>query len=242
MNHLFPRPRTRNASHSLTFAPLAWLKLQYFCHSGDTEIGGFGITAADNPLYLEEFVTVAQETSPASVRFSDNAVADYFDDCVDRGLKPEQFARIWLHTHPGDSVTPTGTDESTFARCFGACDWAVMFILGRTGQTYARLALRVGPGAEVLLPVQVDWSVWPAWVGKEVAAWPSLVARWQREYAANIRPVESFVWPLPADRRLLPAACDGWPDEEMAYLGNESIWAESTDGEYLHESNHGHSL
>jgi hypothetical protein len=26
----------------LTFAPLAWLKLQYFCHAGATEVGGFG--------------------------------------------------------------------------------------------------------------------------------------------------------------------------------------------------------
>ena len=27
----------------LIFAPLAWLKLQFFCHAGDTEIGGFGV-------------------------------------------------------------------------------------------------------------------------------------------------------------------------------------------------------
>src|SRR5258707_14409576 len=95
-NLIPPRPR-------LTFAPLAWLKLQFFCHAGDTEVGGFAITAADRPLYVEEFVTLAQETSPISVRFHDEAVADYFDRCVDRGLPPDRFARIWLHTHPGAS-------------------------------------------------------------------------------------------------------------------------------------------
>jgi hypothetical protein len=37
----------------LIFSPRAWLKLQYFCHAGDTEVGGFGIAAADDCLYLE---------------------------------------------------------------------------------------------------------------------------------------------------------------------------------------------
>ena len=63
----------------LTFAPLAWLKLQFFCHVGATEIGGFGAAAADDALYIQEFVTVRQEVTPVSVRFADEAVADYFD-------------------------------------------------------------------------------------------------------------------------------------------------------------------
>lgn len=32
----------------------------------------------------------------------------------------------------------------TFARVFGSCDWAVMFILGRTAKTFARLKFHVG--------------------------------------------------------------------------------------------------
>ncbi len=126
----------------LYFSPLAWLKLQWFCHTGDTEVGGFGISAANNPLYIEEFVTVRQRTTAVTVRFEDAAVADYFDARVDRGLKPERFARIWLHTHPGHSAEPSGMDEETFANSFGVCDWSVMAILSRTGQTYARLALQ----------------------------------------------------------------------------------------------------
>src|SRR4051794_34627139 len=85
----------------LTFSPLAWLKLQYFCHAGESEIGGFGISSADDLLYIEDFVTVKQTTSMATVEFADDAVADHFDTCVDAGLKPEQFARVWIHTHPG---------------------------------------------------------------------------------------------------------------------------------------------
>ena len=61
---------------TLVFAPLAWLKLQYFCHAGPTEIGGFAITAAHDPLYVEDFQTVRQQASPLSIHFDDAAVAE----------------------------------------------------------------------------------------------------------------------------------------------------------------------
>jgi hypothetical protein len=171
----------------LTFAPLAWLKLQFFCHIGDTEIGGFGVSAEGNPLYIEEFVTVRQQATAVTVRFEDAAVADWFDRGVDQGLAPARFARVWLHTHPGASVTPSGTDEETFDRVFGRCDWSVMFILGRTGQTYARLAFTAGPGGELLLPVQVDWSAWPEVLSAEPGRLQQQqVEQWQQEYAANV--------------------------------------------------------
>ena len=58
---------------------------------------------------------------------------------------------------PGRSAEPSATDEATFSRVFGGADWAVMFILARGGQTYARLRCNVGPGADVKLPVDVDY-------------------------------------------------------------------------------------
>ena len=122
----------------LRFSPLAWLKLQMFLHAGETEVGGFGISRENDLLHVEDFVTVRQQTSAASVEFDDGAVADYFDACVDQRLKPQQFGRIWLHTHPGSSPQPSGTDEQTFERVFGRCDWSIMFIIGRTGRTYGR--------------------------------------------------------------------------------------------------------
>ena len=99
---------------SLRFTPYAWAKLQWFCHRGETEIGGFGVTAADDPLLVEDFVTVKQMVSCVSVSFDDEAVADFFEAQVDAGRRPEQFARAWCHTHPGESPTPSGTDEETF--------------------------------------------------------------------------------------------------------------------------------
>jgi proteasome lid subunit RPN8/RPN11 len=197
---------------AVTFAPLAWLKLQFFCHAGDTEIGGFGISSEENLLYIEDFVTVRQQVTPVTVRFEDAAVADYLDACVDRGLHVEQCGRIWIHTHPGASVTPSAMDEETFGRSFGGCDWSLMFILGRTGRTYARLAFAAGPGGQPTLPSAADWSAWPEWLAAERGFLETEMARWQQEYASNIV-LERESRPA---LHLLPEAdaglAEGWPD------------------------------
>src|ERR1039458_9361898 len=112
----------------------------FFLHAGDTEIGGFGISSEDDLLYITDFITVKQKVSSVSVEFDDEAVADYFDQCVDQNIPPHRCGRCWLHTHPGESPEPSHTDEETFARVFGRCDFSVMFIFGRTGKTYCKLS------------------------------------------------------------------------------------------------------
>ncbi len=173
-----PRRQLTEASQpSLRFSPTAWAKLAFFRDHGPTEIGGFGITDADDLLYVEDFMTVKQEVTGASVCFDDDAVADFFDVQVDAGRKPEQFARVWLHTHPGFSAEPSATDEETFARVFGGCQWAVLFIVGIEDQTYARLRFNVGPGGEAEIPVVVDYSL--SFTAADHKAW-------RAEYEANI--------------------------------------------------------
>jgi hypothetical protein len=113
-------------------------------------------------------------------------VADLFDAMADRGIPPSRFGRVWLHTHPGASVSPSGVDEQTFIRCFGGCDWAVMGILGRTGRTYARLRFNAGPGTAIVIPSRVDWAGWPALVPEL----PQRLDDWQREYDAFVEVVE----------------------------------------------------
>ena len=129
-------------------------------------------------LYVSGFVTVKQQVSNVSVCFDDQAVADFFDNQVDLGRKPEQFARIWVHCHPADSPVPSVTDEETFERVFGRCNWAIMFVVDCTNQTYARLSFNVGPGGQFLIPVQVDYS--PDFG-------PSDRGKWDAEYEANVR-------------------------------------------------------
>jgi proteasome lid subunit RPN8/RPN11 len=161
----------------LRFSPTAWAKLLYFRDHGETEIGGFGISAADDLLLMEDFVTVKQDVTVASVSFDDEAVANFFEDQVDAGRKPEQFARVWLHTHPGNSPQPSATDEETFRRVFGKCQWAVMFIVASGGKSYARLQFGVGPGGQVVIPVEVDYSH---------PFGPSNQDAWEAEYNSNI--------------------------------------------------------
>jgi hypothetical protein len=99
----------------------------------------------------------------------DDAVADLFDAQVDQGRLPAQFARIWVHTHPGDSARPSGTDERTFERVFGTCDWAVMFILARGGETSARLRLQCGVAASLPLRTEIDYA--RPFAGSDFARW-----------------------------------------------------------------------
>ena len=162
----------------MRFSPTAWAKLLFFRDRDDVEIGGFGITGPDDLPFVDDFATVRQFVSGASVLFEDEAVGDFFDAQVDAGRQPEQFARIWLHTHPGDYPRPSGVDDQTFARVFGGCQWAAMFVLGRSDQPYARMRFNVGPGSDVEIPVVVDYgSPFPR----------SNHEAWEAEYKANVR-------------------------------------------------------
>ena len=153
----------------LRFTPYAWAKLLFLRDAGPTEIGGFGIASAEDLLLIEDIVTPQQQTTSVTVAFDDVSVADFFEQQVDEGRKPEQFARAWVHTHPGDSPMPSGTDEETFGRAFGSCDWAIMFILAKGGKTYCRLRFNVGPGGEAVLPVEIDYR--QSFPGSDATTW-----------------------------------------------------------------------
>ena len=182
------------AAPSLRFSPNAWAKLLYMRDAGDTEIGGFGISRKDDLLLVKDFVTVKQRASVVSVEFDDDAVAEFFEEQVDLNLSPAEFARLWVHSHPGDCPLPSPTDEQTFGRVFGASDWAAMVIVARGGQTYCRLRFNSGPGGSIEIPVAVDYSI--PFEGSDHEAW-------HKEYKANIH-VERIV-----SRGLLDFDSDG---------------------------------
>jgi len=183
---------TSSRSPCLRLNPAAWAKLLYLRDLGETEVGGFGISAADDLLYVEDIQLVRQTCDMASVAFDDQSVADFFDRQFDAGIQPFQAGRIWTHTHPGACPQPSMTDEETFARVFGRTDWAVMFIVARGGQSYARLQFNVGPGGGMQIPVEVDYQ--HAFKGSDHAAWA-------KEYAANVD-VQQWT-PMSGESRLL---------------------------------------
>ena len=191
------RQRHSPARPMLRFTPYAWAKLLFLRDAGQTEVGGFAISAPQDCLLIEDVRLVRQNCTRVSVEFADEAVADFFDEQVDLGRRPEQFARMWVHTHPGDSPHPTRVDEETFARAFGRADWAVMFILARGGPTYARLQFGCGPGASLRIPVHLEYA----------APFPASDRQlWQQEYAACVQP--RALSPRPAANILPPARAD----------------------------------
>jgi hypothetical protein len=194
----------------LRLTPYAWAKLLFLRDAGPTEIGGFGISAASNLLLIEDFRLVKQCCSIATVRFEDESVADFFDEQVDRGLAPERFGRIWVHTHPGTSPLPSVTDEETFARCFGGTDWSLMLILACGGKTYARLRFGVGPRASLILPIEIDFG----------AACPAMDREaWEQEYQGNVS----------AELTLAPARFIASPNASKSFDLAEEPFSNSSD-------------
>ncbi len=172
----------------MRFSPTAWAKLLFARDCGPTEVGGFGITSADDLLYVDDIRLVKQVCTSVSVVFDDAAVAEFFDEQIDAGRRPAQFGRIWIHTHPGNSAQPSHVDEETFARVFGPCDWAVMFILAREGEDYCRLRFRAGPGGAFEITVQIDFQGHFAGSNGEA---------WAQEYEATVRQPEVRLTGLP---------------------------------------------
>jgi proteasome lid subunit RPN8/RPN11 len=203
------RLRSRQRRPPLRLTPYAWAKLLFLRDLGQTEVGAFGVSSPHDLLLVEDVHLVRQSCTPVTVKFDDQSVADYFDAQVDRGRKPEQFARLWIHTHPGDSPYPSCTDEDTFQRCFGSTQWAIMLIVARGGQAYARLRISAGPGGELILPVEVDFQ----------KAFPAAdPAAWEAEYGQFVsvepeRPRKPQFAPRFDDIRL-------WPDDESTAFGD----------------------
>ena len=198
----------RNQRPVLRFSPTAWAKLLFMRDVTDNEVGGFGITEADDLLFVTDFVLVKQKVTCVTISFEDESVADLFEDQVEAGRQPEQFGRIWLHSHPGDSPEPSCTDESTFARVFGSCDWAIMFIVAQDSKTFARLRFNAGPGGEVKIPVYVDYSYEFDAADFEL---------WKQQYLANV--VEDTAFSLTGKSR----STSGKQQDEIDIFGGNGF-------------------
>lgn len=156
---------------TLRFAPDAWAKIQHMTKNAKTEISGFGIVHPDDPLYVMEFQTIKQECTSAYTEMDDNAVADFFDQQVERGLQPASFARVWIHTHPGMSPNPSSKDEDTFKKQFGSCNHAFMCIFGKNGGSYCRLSVDTPLGrAEFEIDTAVDFTSYE-FLGSNTKEW-----------------------------------------------------------------------
>ena len=206
----------------LRFTPYAWAKLLYFLDAGSTEVGGFGVSGvAEDPLLVTDFAVVKQKCSVATVKFDDTAVADFMDDAVDGGKQPWQASRIWIHTHPSISPQPSMTDEMTFDRAFGSCDWSVMCIVARDQKLYARItAGGTGPSAEQVIPVEIDFRA---------PFGPSDKDTWEKEYKEK---VTEETW---QDSIALEVGVGGYKGAPLTQGGQVPPKKESLGGKYATE-------
>lgn len=184
-------------------------------NAGPTEIAALGVTPFQDPFCVTDFVIVKQEASGAFVEFDDHALAQFQGEMVfNQQIMPDQCRRIWAHTHPSWSASPSGTDWTTFEEHFENMDWSIMFIMGR-GRPYSKDQYKGVPDITAVLrvrtvasaheeshqhPIHIDTdmsvAVWTnekreAWLGledltpEELASLP--IKAWQDEYTANVK-------------------------------------------------------
>jgi hypothetical protein len=187
-----PPERAKRPEPRIVFSPAAYLKYSFMCHAhgGHTEVGGYGVHELrgdwDNVIYIREFVTVRQQVDPAFCSL-DPAHANELvvERCMaDPDFNPNQLLACWCHTHPSGSVTPSGTDWSTFDE-HGAADWAAMIILGTGGQLGAHIRQRGSLSPSIK---SVDITVnWGAFGDGDVIA-RIRPQEWEEEYLRNVWP------------------------------------------------------
>lgn len=167
--------RTRD-NPVLKFTPYAWAKLIYMRDKGNTEISGFGVAGnREKLLEITDFVLLPQVCNSVNTKFEGDAIGEYVEDMFDKGFHPLQCMRVWIHTHPGASPQPSGTDEETLSENFGNVDWSIMFIIAREGKTYCRLRYNHMPKSascpelDIELKDEIGWG--QAFKGSDLAAW-----------------------------------------------------------------------
>lgn len=165
---------------------LPYLKLIWMRDRGGTEVGGYAVTKPEDPLHVVDFYLVNQECNSAFCKFDDLGVADYIADMAmgiktGRPVLPDNSCAIWVHTHPGSSASPSGTDYQTFqSPAFNGRPWAVMFIIARQGEVSSRLRYNVGPLKDMPAVPVVDMNSWNP--SRDLLKCAILHKEWEVEY------------------------------------------------------------
>ena len=130
------------------------------------EVGCMGLCDPEDPLLVTDLQFVKQFGSGGSVEFDDESLHRHVAEMARQGVSPEQYFRVWIHTHPGSSPHPSSRDEDTFRKVYGHAPWGVMAILSQTGATYCRFQgeVRLASGRTLgrttqEIPLAVDYMV-----------------------------------------------------------------------------------
>ncbi len=167
----------------LNFTPFAWMKMVCMIQECDTEVAGFGLLDPEDLCSITDIKIIKQAASCSSVDFDTAALAAWRFEYMGEGHKPEHMERVWIHTHPGFSPSPSSIDYGTFDDACELNDWMCMVIVDNHYKTYGQICYQSGPKIELRLNVGVDWTAinynidLPAWHKFWIAEISSLVSK-----------------------------------------------------------------
>lgn len=147
---------------SIVWSGTAWAKAKALCALATGEVSFYCITSPTDRTQIEDVWVPKQTTTAASYETCGIDEAQQMGDLCFREPEPrvpENTIKIWCHTHPGNSATPSCTDWDTFEERFKDCEWGVMFILAKDGATSCHTSLVAG-GKQyaIVTDVLIDWA------------------------------------------------------------------------------------
>ena len=157
----------------LRLTPQVMHKLQWLLHEMDTEVMGFGIVKEEDPLRVFDFVLIPQVCGAASVDCEGEDIAEYIDKMSEAGYKQTECRSVCIHTHPKMSANPSQKDETMFSEVYPPLwPWAVMGIVSKTGDFYARLKIpKFGINHKIPFGLEsIDWET-PAETYEDASDW-----------------------------------------------------------------------
>lgn len=162
--------------------PQVWNKLMFWAHNEKgLEVSGMGVVASqhlsEGNIEVSDIHMLPQANSSVYTEMDDEAMNKYYEECYAKEMAIGEFGCVWLHTHPGNSCQPSSTDETTFKDTFKRHPWALMLILGQSGDMYGRIKSNF-PRIEQEVDVVVDWTQWEDNVSPH---------NWAKDYDENVR-------------------------------------------------------
>lgn len=145
---------------TILFSPVAYQKLRYFLNNkDDVEIAGFGQTSPEYPEVIIDFHLVGQIAEPVDVTMTEDGIQDYVDKMSDLDVPMNECFRIWIHTHPTFSTSPSAQDIKTFQELYESNPWFAMIILNRKDEWHGEIGYKSGPvPTSYEVDLDIDWD------------------------------------------------------------------------------------
>ncbi len=136
----------------LNFTPQAWEQMQQYLRLSTYEISGFGrVQELDGRFLCDDIVIFKQEVSAGHTELDDLALAQFHEEVTAAGQKPQEYGRLWWHSHAKGSLYFSQTDWNTI--CYLARPYAFGIVGNQSGGV--KVAYSQKPYNNHMLPAMV---------------------------------------------------------------------------------------